>query len=56
MNFFFFDTHTHKKKKKINLGIAESVAAGAELAMLECQWEFRWERWPCPRQAFTKRY
>ncbi|KAG7155038.1 Wnt-8a-like, partial [Homarus americanus] len=36
-----------------DLALTESIMAGVQLAVVECQTQFRWERWPCPTTAFT---
>lgn len=32
----------------------EHLAAGAQLALDHCQEQFKWDRWNCPKSAFSR--
>ncbi|OQR66094.1 protein Wnt-8b-like [Tropilaelaps mercedesae] len=36
-----------------NLALANSVAAGVQTGMEECQAQFKWDKWNCPKEAFS---
>ncbi|XP_028968850.1 protein Wnt-8b-like [Galendromus occidentalis] len=38
---------------KGNLALANSVAAGVQHGMEECQSQFKWDPWNCPKDAFS---
>ena len=35
------------------MSFAESVAAGVERGISECQQQFKWDRWNCPREGVS---